>query len=56
MLRIQAAGTGGGRVRGQKCEGWISHLVRQDGSFRIALKRVMLANCDGSHAPMTIPL
>jgi benzoate/toluate 1,2-dioxygenase beta subunit len=32
------------------------HLVRQDGSFRIALKRVMLANCDGSHAPMTIPL
>jgi hypothetical protein len=30
--------------------------VRQNGSFRIALKRVMLANCDASHAPMTIPI
>ena len=32
------------------------HLVRQNGSFRIALKRVELANCDGKHAPMTIPI
>jgi benzoate/toluate 1,2-dioxygenase subunit beta len=32
------------------------HLVRHDGSFRIALKHVMLADCDASHAPMTIPL
>ncbi len=32
------------------------HLVRQNGSFRIALKRVMLVNCDASHAPMTIPI
>ena len=34
----------------------IHHLVRQNGSFRIALKRVMLANCDASHSPMTIPI
>jgi benzoate/toluate 1,2-dioxygenase beta subunit len=34
----------------------VHHLVRQNGSFRIALKRVMLANCDASHAPMTIPI
>jgi benzoate/toluate 1,2-dioxygenase beta subunit len=32
----------------------VHHLVRQNGSFRIALKRVMLANCDASHSPMTI--
>jgi benzoate/toluate 1,2-dioxygenase beta subunit len=32
------------------------HLVRQNGSFRIALKRVELANCDGKHAPMAIPI
>ena len=34
----------------------VHHLVRQNGTFRIALKRVMLANCDASHAPMTIPI
>jgi benzoate/toluate 1,2-dioxygenase subunit beta len=34
----------------------VHHLVRQNDSFRIALKRVMLANCDASHAPMTIPI
>jgi benzoate/toluate 1,2-dioxygenase beta subunit len=32
------------------------HLVRHNGSFRIALKKVMLADCDASHAPMTIPI
>jgi benzoate/toluate 1,2-dioxygenase subunit beta len=31
-------------------------LVRHNGSFRIALKRVDLVNCDGRHAPMTIPI
>ncbi len=31
-------------------------LVRQDGSFRIALKRVELIDCDGKHSPMTIPI
>jgi benzoate/toluate 1,2-dioxygenase beta subunit len=31
-------------------------LVRQNGSFRIALKRVDLIDSDGKHAPMTIPL
>jgi benzoate/toluate 1,2-dioxygenase subunit beta len=34
----------------------IHYLVCQNGSFRIALKRVMLANCDASHSPMTIPV
>lgn len=34
----------------------IHYLVCQNGSFRIALKRVMLANCDASHSPMTIPI
>jgi benzoate/toluate 1,2-dioxygenase subunit beta len=32
------------------------NLVRENGSFRIALKQVALANCDGIHAPMTIPI
>jgi benzoate/toluate 1,2-dioxygenase subunit beta len=32
------------------------HLVRGNGSFRIALKHVALANCDGVHSPMTIPI
>jgi benzoate/toluate 1,2-dioxygenase subunit beta len=32
------------------------HLVRRDGSFRIALKRVALLDCDGKHSPMTIPI
>ena len=32
------------------------HLARQDGAFRIRLKRVALLNCDGVHAPITIPL
>ena len=31
-------------------------LLRHGHSFRIALKRVDLLNCDGVHAPMTIPL
>jgi benzoate/toluate 1,2-dioxygenase beta subunit len=31
-------------------------LSRQDGSFRIKMKRVDLLNCDGVHAPITIPL
>jgi benzoate/toluate 1,2-dioxygenase beta subunit len=31
-------------------------LIRQNGSFRIALKRVDLVDCDGRHAPMTIPI
>ncbi len=31
-------------------------LVRQSGSFRIALKRVELIDCDGKHSPMTIPI
>jgi benzoate/toluate 1,2-dioxygenase subunit beta len=31
-------------------------LVRQNGSFRIALKRVELIDCDGKHSPMTIPI
>jgi benzoate/toluate 1,2-dioxygenase subunit beta len=34
----------------------VHRLVRQGGSFRIALKRVMLADCDASHVPMTIPI
>jgi benzoate/toluate 1,2-dioxygenase beta subunit len=32
------------------------HLVRQNGSFCIRLKQVALANCDGTHSPMTIPI
>ena len=32
------------------------HLARQNGSFRIKLKRVALLNCDGAHSPITIPL
>lgn len=31
-------------------------LVPQNGSFRIALKRVELIDCDGKHSPMTIPI
>jgi 3-phenylpropionate/cinnamic acid dioxygenase small subunit len=31
-------------------------IARENGSFRIKLKRVALANCDGVHAPMTIPI
>jgi benzoate/toluate 1,2-dioxygenase subunit beta len=31
-------------------------LARQDGSFRIKLKRVALLNCAGTHSPITIPL
>lgn len=31
-------------------------IARDNGSFRISLKRVALANCDGVHAPMTIPI
>jgi benzoate/toluate 1,2-dioxygenase subunit beta len=31
-------------------------LVRHNGSFRIALKRVELVDCDGRHPPMTIPI
>jgi benzoate/toluate 1,2-dioxygenase subunit beta len=31
-------------------------LVKENGSFRIALKRVELIGCDGRHPPMTIPI
>ncbi len=31
-------------------------LARHNGSFRIALKRVELIDCDGKHSPMTIPI
>ena len=31
-------------------------LIRHNGSFRIALKRVDLVDSDGKHAPMTIPI
>lgn len=31
-------------------------LVRQNGSFRIAMKHVALADCDGIHSSMTIPI
>jgi benzoate/toluate 1,2-dioxygenase subunit beta len=31
-------------------------LERDNGSFRIKLKRVALMNCDGVHAPMAVPL
>ena len=31
-------------------------LGRENGSFRIKMKRVDLLNCDGVHAPITIPL
>jgi benzoate/toluate 1,2-dioxygenase subunit beta len=31
-------------------------LVKHNGSFRIALKRVELIDCDGKHSPMTIPI
>jgi len=34
----------------------VHHLVRRNGSFRIALKHVMLLDCDGRHPPMTIPI
>jgi benzoate/toluate 1,2-dioxygenase beta subunit len=34
----------------------IHQIARENGSFRIRLKRVALANCDGVHAPMTIPI
>jgi benzoate/toluate 1,2-dioxygenase subunit beta len=32
------------------------HLARHQDTFRIRMKRVALINCDGVHAPMTIPL
>jgi 3-phenylpropionate/cinnamic acid dioxygenase small subunit len=32
------------------------HLVRRNGSFHIALKRVALLDCDGKHSTMTIPI
>lgn len=34
----------------------IHHIARQDDSFRIRRKHVALINCDGVHAPMTIPI
>ena len=34
----------------------IHHITRHEDSFRIRRKRVALANCDGVHVPMTIPL
>jgi 3-phenylpropionate/cinnamic acid dioxygenase small subunit len=34
----------------------IHHLVRANGSFRVALKRVMLVDCDGRHHAMTVPI
>ena len=34
----------------------IHHLVRANGSFRIALKRVMLVDCADRHQAMTIPI
>lgn len=34
----------------------IHHIARHGDSFRILRKRVALANCDGIHVPMTIPL
>ena len=37
--------------------GRTTHRLTRDGdTFRIALKRVDLLNCDGAHVPMTIPL
>jgi benzoate/toluate 1,2-dioxygenase beta subunit len=37
--------------------GRVTHrLARSGNSFRIMEKRVDLLNCDGTHAPMTIPL
>ena len=35
---------------------YASYLVRRNGSFCIALKRVALLDCDGKHSPMTIPI
>lgn len=32
------------------------HISREDGAFRIRRKCVSLMNCDGVHAPMTIPI
>jgi benzoate/toluate 1,2-dioxygenase subunit beta len=32
------------------------HLLPADDTFRIGMKRVELANCDGTHSPMAIPL
>ncbi len=34
----------------------VHHISRQDDSFRIRRKRVALMNCDGVHAPITIPI
>ena len=34
----------------------VHHLVRANGSFRIALKQVMLVDCDSRHPAMTIPI
>ena len=34
----------------------IHHIAREDDSFRIRRKHVALTNCDGVHAPMTIPI
>ncbi len=34
----------------------VHHIARENGSFRIRRKRIALSNCDGVHAPMTIPI
>jgi benzoate/toluate 1,2-dioxygenase subunit beta len=34
----------------------VHHIARKNGSFRIRRKRIALTNCDGVHAPMTIPI
>jgi benzoate/toluate 1,2-dioxygenase beta subunit len=34
----------------------VHHISRKDDSFRIRRKRVALMNCDGVHAPITIPI
>jgi benzoate/toluate 1,2-dioxygenase beta subunit len=34
----------------------VHHIARGGDSFRIRRKRVALMNCDGVHAPMTIPI
>ncbi len=43
--------------RQRMCSGRHAYqLARANGSFRIRMKRVDLLNCDGVHAPITIPL
>ena len=34
----------------------LHHIAREGDSFRIRRKRVALMDCDGVHAPMTIPI